>query len=174
MAERLYKHQNLILRTGYMHTHTHRHTQRVNVAFISSDEVMKWEPHPGHVNSWLRLSPECFFSVLPLSLSLETSSLSKINLPKSLIQSSFSWLLTELLCLASYSFWPYVLLFWLRLILWLVLSSLVSTFFSLHHLCKTAVHTHHLPHHQFFLSCSSYIASSSAVLMCVGCIPSLT
>lgn len=53
------------------------------------------------------------------------------NHPSWLIQSSFSQLLRELLCLASYSLRQCVLTFWLFLILWLILSSHVSSLFPL-------------------------------------------
>ena len=39
-------------------------SQTVNAAFISSDEVMRWETCSSWLNTQLGMSPECFFSVL--------------------------------------------------------------------------------------------------------------
>jgi hypothetical protein len=36
-------------------------SQTVNAAFISSDEVMRWETCSSWLNTQLGMSPECFF-----------------------------------------------------------------------------------------------------------------
>lgn len=53
-----------------------------------------------------------------------------------LLQTAFSQLFTELLCLASNKLWQFVLIFWLLFILWLQLFML--TCIALHELLKRA------------------------------------